>query len=219
MKLISLNVGRPRLVEWRGQVVSTGIFKEPREGRVRLRRLNLDGDRQADLTVHGGRDKAVYVYPSEHYTSWQAELPDAKLSAGSFGENFTTEGLTEDVVCVGDTFTVGGCVVQVSQPRQPCSNISRRWERPDLPRRMEENGWTGFYLRVLQTGEVGAGDALRLVERAHPDWTLLRANAVIYDKNADPEEAAELASLQGLSAEWKRMLARKLRKIEAAPGQ
>jgi MOSC domain-containing protein YiiM len=165
VKLISLNVGRPRLVQWRGQMVSTGIFKEPVAERVRLRRLNLDGDRQADLTVHGGRDKAVYVYPCEHYARWRAELPDMQLPYGSFGENFTTEGLDESLVNIGDEFRVGQARVLVTQPRQPCFKLGLRFGRADMVKRFHRSRLTGFYLAVLEEGEVGAGDSFELVKR------------------------------------------------------
>ena len=161
---------------------------------------------------HGGPDKAVCCYASEHYPEW-SELLGLPMSHGAFGENFTTQGLTEERVCIGDVFTVGAnVVVQVSQPRQPCGNISRRWERPDLPRRMEATGRNGCYLRALAEGEVGAGDALTLIDRPHPRWTLLRANSVMYDHAAEISDIEELRGLGALSAEWKRILGRKIRK-------
>src|ERR1051325_3622164 len=131
MKIISVNVGRPRLVVWRGEPVSTGIFKEPVAGRVTLRTLNLDGDRQADLTVHGGPAKAVYAYPSEHYAYWRGGLRDTELPWGMFGEIFTTEGLSETTVNVGDRFRVGSAELQVTQPRMPCSTLGIRFGRAD----------------------------------------------------------------------------------------
>lgn len=216
-RILSLQVGRPQVaLTSSGRAWESAIRKGPVPGRVALSRTNLDGDQQADLRHHGGPDKAVCCYSAEHYPPWRAAL-SLDLPYGAFGENFTTEGLTEDRVCIGDTFAVGDVVVQISQPRQPCSNISRRWERPDLPRRMEESGWTGFYLRVLQTGAVGEGDPLTLAERPHPGWTLLRANALVYGRDAAAEETADLAALSALSAEWKRMLGRKLRKTGTAP--
>jgi len=136
--------------------VSTGIFKEPVAGRIMLRRGNLDGDQQADLTVHGGWDKAVYVYPSEHYPLWRAELPGMELPYGMFGENFTTEGLDETSVHLGDQFRIGGAVVEVTQPRMPCYKLGIRFGRPDMPKRFHASGRCGFYLAVLQEGEVGA---------------------------------------------------------------
>ena len=156
MKLVSVQVGRPRRVRWHGKAVSTGIYKEPVAGRIMLRRDNLDGDQQADLTVHGGWDKAVYVYPSEHYPLWRAELPGMELPYGMFGENFTTEGLDETSVHLGDQFRIGGAVVEVTQPRMPCYKLGIRFGRPDMPKRFHASGRCGFYLAVLQEGEVGA---------------------------------------------------------------
>jgi MOSC domain-containing protein YiiM len=208
-RIVSLQVGMPRTERTEtGRLWESAIVKSPVAERVALGEVNLAGDEQADRRHHGGPDKAVCCYSAEHYPDWRALL-FLDLLPGAFGENFTTEGLTEERVCIGDTFTAGSALVQISQPRQPCANISRRWGRPDLPRRMEQNGRTGFYLRVLQTGEVSAGDALTLVERPHPGWTLLRANAAIYAADADPAERAALGALGALSAEWKRMLGRR----------
>ena len=164
-KLLSVNVGRPRLVMRNGEPVSTGIFKEPVEGRVTLRRLNLDGDRQADLSVHGGLTKAVYVYPSEHYNFWKVELREMKLPPGSFGENFTTAGLHEDEVNIGDKFRIGSALVRVTEPRMPCYKLGIRFGRTDIIKKFLASERTGFYLSVLQEGEVGAGDDIELIER------------------------------------------------------
>ena len=162
-RIVSLNIGLPRVVAWRDEHVSTGIFKSPIEGRLRLRTLNLDGDGQADLSVHGGPDKAVYAYPSEHYPWWQAELGRTDLGWGHFGENFTTAGLLETNVHIGDRFRVGSAEVVVAQPRLPCYKLSVRFERADMPKRVLASRRNGFYLRVLQEGEVGPGDAFELV--------------------------------------------------------
>jgi MOSC domain-containing protein YiiM len=148
-----------------GEPVSTGIFKEPVEGRVTLRRLNLDGDRQADLSVHGGLTKAVYVYPSEHYNFWKVELREMKLPPGSFGENFTTAGLHEDEVNIGDKFRIGSALVRVTEPRMPCYKLGIRFGRTDIIKKFLASERTGFYLSVLQEGEVGAGDDIELIER------------------------------------------------------
>jgi MOSC domain-containing protein YiiM len=158
MKILSVQVGRPRTVRWRGRAVTTGIYKKPVAGRVMLRRFNLDGDQQADVTVHGGWDKAAYVYPSEHYAFWRKELPDAQLPYGVFGENFTTEGLDERSVHIGDRFRIGGAVVEVTQPRLPCYKLGVRFKRPDMPKRFHASGRCGFYVAVVEEGEVGAGD-------------------------------------------------------------
>jgi len=165
MKIISVNVGLPRLVLRNGEPVSTGIFKEPVSGRVMMRTLNLDGDRQADLSVHGGPEKAVYVYPSEHYVFWKGELPDMELPWGMFGENFTTTGLFETEINVGDKFRVGTAEVMVTQPRMPCYKLGIRFGRADIIKRFLISERSGFYLSVLKEGEVGAGDEFQLLEK------------------------------------------------------
>lgn len=165
MKLISINVGLPRTVTWQGQTVTTGIFKEPVSGPVKLRTLNLAGDRQADLTVHGGAAKAVYVYPAEHYDYWRAELSDLSLPWGAFGENFTVEGLLEDEVNIGDSFRIGGAEVVVTQPRLPCYKLGVKFGRADMVKRFLASRRTGFYLAVLKEGEVSAGDTIERLSR------------------------------------------------------
>ena len=165
MKIISLNVGLPRLVLRNEEPVSTGIFKEPVDGRVKLRTLNLDGDRQADLSVHGGPLKAVYLYPSEHYDFWKQELPDMSLPWGIFGENLTTTGLFETEVHIGDKFRAGTAELMVTQPRMPCYKLGIRFGRTDIIRRFLVSERTGFYFSVLKEGEVGAGDEIELLER------------------------------------------------------
>jgi len=165
MKIISLNVGLPRLVLRDGEPVSTGIFKEPIDGRVMMRTLNLDGDRQADLSVHGGPSKAVYVYPAEHYDFWKRELPEMDLPWGMFGENFTTTGLLETEINIGDKFRIGTAEVMVTQPRMPCYKLGLKFGRADIIKRFLQSERTGFYLAVLKEGEVGAGDELEPLAR------------------------------------------------------
>ena len=165
MKLVSLNVGTPREVTLKNRTITTGIFKEPVQGRVMLRRLNIDGDKQADLSVHGGADKAVYVYPKEHYEYWRQKLPSMKMPWGMFGENFTTEGLLEDAVRIGDRFRVGTAELKVTQPRLPCYKLGIKFGRADMVRRFLASGRTGFYLAVLREGMVGAGDTIELIGR------------------------------------------------------
>ena len=163
--VISVNVGLPREVIWKGRKITTGIFKEPVEGRVIVRTLNLDGDRQADLSVHGGPRKAVYVYPSEYYAYWKKELPGMQLPWGMFGENLTTEGLLDEAVDIGDRYRIGSAEVMVTQPRTPCHKLAIRFGRDDMIRRFLASGRSGFYLAVLQEGEVGAGDEIKLISR------------------------------------------------------
>jgi len=165
MKLVSVNTGLPREVTWRGMNVTTGIFKQPVEGRVALRKLNLDGDRQADLTVHGGEHKAVYCYPLAHYDYWKKELPGRELAMGSFGENFTIDSLLEDSVHLGDQFSVGSATVIVTQPRLPCYKLGVRFQSDDMVKRFLASGRMGFYLAVTGEGEVGAGDEIKLIAR------------------------------------------------------
>jgi len=149
-----------------GEPITTGIFKEPVAGRVMLRTLNLDGDRQADLSVHGGASKAAYAYPSEHYEYWKQEFPEMKLPWGMFGENFTTAGLFEIELNIGDTFEVGSAVVMVTEPRLPCYKLGIKFGRADIVRKFLASERTGFYFAVLQEGEVGVGDQIKLVERS-----------------------------------------------------
>jgi MOSC domain-containing protein YiiM len=165
VKLVSVNVGLPREVLWHGMSVTTGIFKEPVAGRVALRKLNLDGDRQADLTVHGGEYKAVYCYPVAHYEYWRKELPGRELPTAIFGENFTVDGLLEDSVHVGDRFSVGSAEVIVTQPRLPCYKLAVRFQADDMVKRFLASGRTGFYFAVTREGEVGAGDEIKVMAR------------------------------------------------------
>src|SRR5437773_9008064 len=165
MKILSVNVGLPREVTWQGKVVTTGIFKEPVKTPVTVRTLNLDGDQQADLTVHGGVDKAVYAYPSEHYGYWRAELPGVDLPWGMFGENFTTEGLFEETVYIGDRFRIGETEVIVTEPRMPCYKLGIKFGRSDIIKRFLASRRTGFYFAVLKEGKVKAGDEIELIGR------------------------------------------------------
>src|SRR6267154_372437 len=165
MKLISVSTGLPRETTWHGRTVTTGIFKQPVDGRVALRKLNLDGDRQADLTVHGGEYKAVYCYPIEHYDYWKKELPGRELPMGMFGENLTTDGLVEDSVHLGDEFSAGSAEVVVTEPRLPCYKLGVRFQSDDMVRRFLAAGRTGFYFAVALEGEVGARHEIKTISR------------------------------------------------------
>jgi MOSC domain-containing protein YiiM len=165
MQVISVNVGQPREVIWKGRKVLTGIFKEPVSGPIAVRRLNLDDDRQADLTVHGGPDKAVYAYPAEHYQYWREQFPRMELPWGMFGENLTIRGLSEETVSIGDRFQVGSAQLVVTQPRVPCYKLGLKFGRDDILKRFLQSGLTGFYFAVLKEGEIAAGDSISLLQR------------------------------------------------------
>lgn len=203
MKLVSVNVGLPREVTWKGKTVSTGIFKEPVNTRVMVRSLNLDGDGQADLTVHGGLDKAIYVYPFEHYDYWRSELPDTKLTPGIFGENFTVTGLREEELNIGDRFQIGSVNLMVTQPRLPCYKPGIRFGRPDMVKRFLASRRTGFYFRVLQEGEVGAGDTLELVSRDDNNITVADITQLYVGKEDNPELLHSAAQLEALPESWR----------------
>ena len=202
-RVVSVNAGLPREVEWRGRIVTTAIFKEPVEVRVPLHRLNLDGDRQADLTVHGGLDKAVYAYPVEHYGFWRDEL-GSELSWGMFGENLTVEGLPlEDELRIGDRFRVGTAELAVTQPRLPCYKLGIRFGREDMVKRFLRSGRTGYYLTVVEEGEVGAGDRIGLV--AHAGEVLSVADVTrlyAFDKH-DRGGLRRAVELEALPESWR----------------
>ncbi|MBD2068022.1 MOSC domain-containing protein [Leptolyngbya sp. FACHB-671] len=203
MKLISVNVGLPREVTWRGKTVTTGIFKEPVNDRVMVRSLNLDGDRQADLTVHGGADKAVYVYPFEHYDYWRGELPNTELTPGIFGENFTTTGLREEDVNIGDCFRIGTVKLMVTQPRMPCYKLGIRFGRPDMVKRFLASCRTGFYFRVLQEGEVETGATLELISRDENNVTVADITQLYVLPNDNPALLHRAAQLEALPKSWR----------------
>ncbi|HKC50933.1 MAG TPA: MOSC domain-containing protein [Myxococcota bacterium] len=203
MKLVSVNVGLPRDVEWRGEKVRTSIFKAPVTGRVRVGAENLDGDRQSDLSVHGGVEKALYGYPSEHYAFWRSELGLAELASGAFGENLTTEGLTEEVLCIGDRVRCGSAELSVTQPRQPCFKLGLRFARPDVVKRFQKSGRSGFYFAVTREGELAAGDSLELVATDGDRVSIADATRAFYDRHADPALVRRLAQLKPLSASWR----------------
>ena len=203
MQLISINVGLPREVEWRGEVVRTSIFKEPVHGTVRIERLNLDGDRQSDLTVHGGTDKAVYVYPSEHYPFWREQLPDAALPWGAFGENFTTMGLLEDDVHIGDRFQIGSAELVVTQPRMPCFKLGIRFGRADMVKRFLQSGRTGFYLAVIREGEATAGDAIVPIA-SDPSGVTVSQVVSLYASDAGNQQLLRrVSALDSLPEGWR----------------
>lgn len=172
MRLLSLNVGLPRQVRFQGELVTTGIFKKPVQGSVRLRKLNLEGDKQADLKVHGGVDKAVYAYAGEHYDYWRQELPDMSLPWGMFGENFTTEGMFEEMVNIGDQFKVGTANLIATQPRMPCYKLGVKFGSMDMIKRFLASGLTGVYFKVMKEGELEQGDEIKLIKKAENSVTV-----------------------------------------------
>lgn len=214
MKVVTLSVGRPREVEWEGERVLTSIYKEPVERRLRVSRLNVEGDEQADLTVHGGVDKAVYAYPSEHYDEWRRELPGVEFPRAAFGENLTTEGLREDVG-IGDRFRIGTAEFVVTQPRMPCYKLGIRFGRMDMLKRMMRNGRTGFYLAVTAEGEVGAGDAVEPIARGGEGLTV--ADVVnLYTADArNPTLLRRATESATLPEVWKSYFRERLRRLDA----
>ena len=216
MKLLSVNVGLPREVEWNRRTIRTSIFKAPVSGRVQVRKLNLDGDEQSDLTVHGGVDKAVYVYPSEHYTFWRNELPNTDLDWGVFGENFTTQGaLGDKAVRIGDRFRIGSAVFVVTQPRMPCFKLGIRFGRVDIIKRFLHSGRNGFYLAVAEEGEVAAGDSIELLRRDENGVTV--ADIVeLYTADAAKQDLLQRVSeLAALPENWRAYFRKRLWKPDA----
>jgi len=203
MKILSVNVGLPREVTWQGKAVTTGIFKEPVSGPVMMRKLNLDGDGQADLTVHGGVSKAVYAYPSEHYDYWQAELPGVDLPWGMFGENFTTEGLLEEAIYIGDKFRIGEAEVMVTEPRMPCYKLGIKFGRPDIIKRFLASRRTGFYFAVVREGMVGAGDAVELIGREQHEISITDITRLYAFEKDDLKSLRRAIEVEALPENWK----------------
>ena len=213
MRLVSLNVGLPRFVTRNGEAVSTAIFKEPVSGRVQLRTLNLDGDRQADLTVHGGPSKAVYVYPSEHYEYWRYELLGMDLPWGMFGENFTTEGLYEAELNIGDKFRIGSAVVMVTEPRMPCYKLGIRFGRTDIIKKFLASERTGFYLAVLQEGQVGAGDPIQLIERNERGVRVSDITRLYVHDKHNTQLLRRAIEVEALPESWRAYFKERLKKL------
>lgn len=214
--ILSVQVGLPQTMSYpqakdaHAETWRSGIYKKPVSGAVWASRTNLAGDGQADLGVHGGPDKAVYAYPSEHYPLWRAELGLAEMTFGGFGENLTVSGLLELEVSIGDVYRAGEALLQISQPRGPCWKLARRWGIKGLEKRFSVTGRTGFYLRVLQEGNVEAGLDLELVERPSPEWTVLRVHRLIEDVKSDPQAATHLSDLPFLSQSTRSDLKKRL---------
>lgn len=213
MKLISVNTGLPREVTWHGRTVTTGIYKEPVHGRIALRKLNLDGDRQADLSVHGGEYKAVYCYPLVHYEYWKRELPDRDLPLGMFGENFTLDGFLEESIHLGDQFSVGSAEVVVTQPRLPCYKLGIRFQADDMVKRFFVSARTGFYLAITREGAVGAGDQMVLISREPngvPVSEITRLYAAKRYGDADVAGVRRALRVAALPESWKQYFRQRL---------
>ncbi len=203
MKLLSVNVSQPKEVSYNGKRIKTGIFKEPVSGRTMMRRLNLDGDGQGDLSVHGGIHKAVYVYPIEHYDYWRRELGRDDLTCGKFGENLTVEGMLEETVHIGDVFRIGDALVEVSQPRVPCFKLGIKMRDPQIVKPFLESERVGFYVRVLEEGEVGAGDAIERTKVGVGQMTVKEIVHLRHFDNANTEAAERAANLPALTPSWR----------------
>ena len=203
MKLLSVNVGLPREIDVNGKTVRTSIWKNPVQGRIHVSMLNVDGDQQSDLTVHGGVDKAVYLYPSEHYAYWRAQLSDIELPWGVFGENFSAEGILEDEIRIGDRLRIGSAEFIVTQPRMPCYKLGIRFNRRDMIKRFLESKRTGLYLRVLREGEVAADDAIDFVHKQERGVTITDIVS-LYSTDAHNQELLRRAiDLPALPQSWK----------------
>jgi len=210
MHLISVNVGQPRAVEWQGKLVTTGIFKQPVAGPVMARAHNLDGDSQADLSVHGGAHKAIYAYPAEHYAYWRAELPGVDLPWGMFGENFTTAGLLESALHIGDRLRVGAAELLVTEPRMPCYKLGLKFGRADMVKRFLASRRTGFYLAIAQPGMVAAGDVVELVRREDHGVSVADITRVYaYDRD-DHTTIRRILQVEMLSEGWREYFQRRL---------
>ena len=210
MRVISVNVGRPRLALYKGATISTGIFKQPVAGAIALRTLNLEGDQQADLTAHGGPNKAVYGYPSEHYPFWREQLPGMDLPWGVFGENFTTEGLAEKDLHIGDRLRIGTAVLVVRQPRRPCYKLAANFQRDDILERFLRSGRSGFYFSVEGEGVVRAGDAFDFVSREPQGITIAEMNRLFVDEKYNRELLEKAIATPALPERWRDSLMMRL---------
>lgn len=218
MNLVSLNAGVPRIVDWNGEPVTTGIFKEPVQGPVMLRTLNLDGDRQADLSVHGGISKAVYAYPVEHYEFWKKALPadylpDMNLPYGMFGENFTTEGLFENSVSVGDRFRIGEAELIATEPRLPCYKLGIKFGHADIIRKFLQSRRTGFYFAVLKEGEIRAGDKIELLRGDASKIAISDITRLYAFERDDLATLHRAVKLEALSESWREYFQKQINKL------
>jgi MOSC domain-containing protein YiiM len=212
MRIVSVNVGLPREIEWGEKRTLTSIFKSPVATRVAVRKHNLDGDRQSDLTVHGGPDKAVYGYPSEHYAYWRGELSDADLGWGAFGENLTTRGLDDGEVSIGDVVRVGTALLMVTQPRIPCFKLAVRFGRADMVKKFASARRPGFYFAVVEEGDVGLDDSIEIVDRSAERMSARELFDVFFAKAPDRDVLRRALALRGLAEVWRTEIAKILAK-------
>jgi len=210
MRILSINVGLPIDVEWQGRNYRTGIFKEPVAGAVAVRRDNLQGDGQAELSVHGGIDKAVYAYPSEHFPYWRGEFPETEITLGMFGENLTTIGLSEETVQIGDCHRVGSAELVVTQPRMPCSRLGMRFQDKTIIKRFLASGKSGWYYSVALEGSVTAGDEIELISREKETVSVREILELHQAADADQEMLRKVVEIEGLSTSWRRHFSRAL---------
>ncbi|WP_254510047.1 MOSC domain-containing protein [Anatilimnocola floriformis] len=216
--LLSIQVAQPQTygredaVDENDRLWTTAFFKQPITGPAEVTPLGIVGDGQADLRFHGGVDKAVLTYSADHFPFWKQEHTQVDWSGGAFGENLTVAGLTEDTVCIGDVFQLGGARLEVSQPRQPCWKLSRRWRIADLARQVTQNGRSGWYVRVLEPGAIDAGEPLQLLERPHPTWNITRAQQLMYFEKKNLAAAAEIAALPQLAESWREVFQERIAK-------
>jgi MOSC domain-containing protein YiiM len=206
MKIVSVNVGMPREVVWKGLTVQTAIFKEPVDGSVRISELNLVGDQQADLIVHGGSEKAVYAYPVEHYEYWRKELPEVPFSWGGFGENLTTEGLREGTLCIGDRLRIGSAVLMVTQPRMPCYKLDLRFDRDDMIKRFLMSGRSGFYFSVIEPGEVAPESRVEMLSREANRVAVTDIVRLYLGQTRDPDLRQRAVNVSALPENWRAQL-------------
>jgi len=214
MKIISVNVGMPKIIEVDGQMVTTSIFKEPVAGRVAVRRHNLDGDGQADLTVHGGKDKAVYAYPAEHYEFWKRELPKMQLPCGMFGENLTTSGLFEKETNIGDTFKIGTTILQVTQPRLPCFKLAIKFGRTDIIKRFMQSERSGIYFSIIEEGDLAADDSIEPLEQAEPSVTVTDIVRLYSTEKTNQDLLRRAITVTALPEAWRDYFRQRLNKLQ-----
>jgi MOSC domain-containing protein YiiM len=214
VRILSVNVSLPKVIDFEGQRITTGIFKEPVEGRVNLRTLNLDGDRQADLTVHGGPDKAVYAYSMEHYDYWHGIFPDLPIPIGMFGENLTVERLIETEVNVGDVFRIGSATVIATQPRMPCYKLGVKFGRMDVLKKFLASGHSGIYFRVLKEGEGAAGDSIVQIREDSNRITISDIVRLYSSEREDLQTMRRAVKVEALPKGWKRYFLEQIQRLE-----